>query len=222
MSQTTRTGSSDRSGVAVLSQHELERAAGYLRSGSLVAFPTDTFFALGAVLTDAAISSLIEVKGRSSGNPVPVLLSSADQVQDVATSFSATAAALAQAFWPGPLTLVLPARTGLPAPVTAGTGSVGVRVPDHPLARELIALVGQPLTGTSANISGEQPCKTANDVLRQLDGRISAVIDARCGEHAEPSTVVRLSEDNDNDNEIQVVRAGAISELELRRVLDEA
>lgn len=219
MSQTARTGSSDRSGVAVLSRHELATAAEYLRSGRLVGFPTDTFFALGAVLTDAAISSLIEVKGRSSGNPVPVLLSSADQVQDVATSFSSSAAALAQAFWPGPLTLVLPARADLPAPVTAGTGSVGVRVPDHPLARELIALVGQPLTGTSANISGEQPCKTAKDVLHQLDGRISAVIDSLCGEHAEPSTVVRLSEDN--DTEIRVVRAGAISELELRRVLDE-
>lgn len=220
MSETAGTGRPDRFVAAVFSSFEVERAAEYLRAGKLVSFPTDTFFALGAVLTEAAVSVLIEVKGRTRGNPVPVLLSAIDQVDEVAASFPDSAAALAAAFWPGPLTLVLPARADVPAAVTAGTGTIGIRVPGHSLARELIAVAGQPVTGTSANISGSSPCKTAGDVLSQLDGRISAVIDAPCGEHSEPSTVVRFT--SDNGSEIQVIRAGAISEAELRQVLRRA
>ena len=204
-------------GVEVLSPDQLDQAAEYLRLGNLVAFPTDTFFALGAVLTEAAISALFEVKGRTPGNPVPILLSAIDQVPDVTTSFPASAVRLAEAFWPGPLTLVLSARSGIPTGVTAGTGTVGVRVPDHHLGRELIALVGQPVTGTSANRSGSAPCKSADDVLSQLEGRISAVVDAICGEHTSPSTVVGFSDGD--DGELKIIRAGAISESDLKSVL---
>jgi L-threonylcarbamoyladenylate synthase len=206
----------NHSEVAVLSAHELEQAAELMRSGKLVAFPTDTFFALGAVLAEAAVSALIDVKGRTPGNPVPVLLSTIDQVSAVADSFPDPAVALAKAFWPGPLTLVLPARVEVPINVTAGSGTVGVRVPDHLLARELIALVGRPVTGTSANLSGSPPCKTVNDVLSQLGGHINAVIDAPCGEHTMPSTVVAFP--NNASHEIQIIRPGAISEADLRQV----
>lgn len=216
----SNTVSADHTGVTVLSADDLEQAAALLRLGNLVAFPTDTFFALGAVLTGPAIAALFQVKRRMTGNPVPVLLSSVEQVPDVAASFPHLAVALAEAFWPGPLTLVLPARDDVPDGVTAGTGTVGVRVPDHQLARELISRVGGPVTGTSANLSGSPPCKRASDVLTQLGEQIRAVIDAPCGDHSAPSTVVGFS--GDAGQEIRVIRTGAISEADLRRVMGSA
>lgn len=193
----------------------LAHAAELLRVGKLVAFPTDTFFALGAVLQDTAVEALFEAKGRMRGNPVPVLLSSADQVSQV-TGFAleGAPAALTKAFWPGPMTLVLPASTSVPASVTAGTGGIGVRVPDHDLARELIAQVGSPVTGTSANLSGSEPCKTAGEVMSQLSGIVDAVVDAACGTHSEPSTVVSI-----NNGDVRIVREGSIPETEIRRTV---
>lgn len=193
---------------------DLDLAAGMLRAGKLVAFPTDTFFALGAVLTEQAISALYEAKGRMAGNPVPVLLSSADRAGQVAAEFPVPARTLAEAFWPGPLTLVLPARSDVPAIVTAGTGNVGLRVPRHRLAISLIALTGRAVTGTSANISGKPPCKTAGEVLEQVGHVIDAVVDAPCGEHGEPSTVVAFT-----GVEMKVIRHGAIPESRLREAL---
>jgi L-threonylcarbamoyladenylate synthase len=206
------------SGVSVLSQNELGKAAELLLRDELVAFPTDTFYALGAVLTEAAISALFEGKGRVRGNPVPVLIATADQVQLVATDFPDVAKKLADKFWPGPLTLVLPARDDVPSSVTAGMGTVGVRVPDHRVARDLIAAVGGPVTGTSANLSCSPPCKVVDDVLSQLGDQIKAVIDAPCGEHSAPSTVVGFSDTDDSD--IHIIRQGAISEAALRQVLN--
>lgn len=191
----------------------LAHAADLLRLGKLVAFPTDTFFALGAVLQEDAIEKLFDAKGRMAGNPVPVLLSSTEQVSHVAsTEITGPTQALADAYWPGPLTLVLTAKSGVPAAVTASTGNVGVRVPDHELARSLIELVGSPVTGTSANLSGGEPCKTAKQVLSQLNGIIDTVVDAPCGAHASPSTVVSVE-----SSAIRVLREGSISESEIRR-----
>jgi L-threonylcarbamoyladenylate synthase len=199
----------------LLSVEDLPEAATLLRSGNLVAFPTDTFFALGAILTESAVGNLFAVKGRMAGNPVPVLLSSEDQVDAVADDVPVEARKLAKEFWPGPLTLVLPAKLDVPGSVTANTGTVGVRVPLHRIATELIALVGSPVTGTSANVSGLAPCKSASEVMAQLGGKIAAIVDGPCGAHSEPSTVVRFLGD-----ELNIVRVGAISEHQLRRVLD--
>lgn len=194
----------------------IAHAAELLRLGKLVAFPTDTFFALGAVLQEDAINALFEAKGRMTGNPVPVLLASAEQVRQVADSeLPDSARALAEEFWPGPLTLVMPVNSDVPVSVTARTGKIGVRVPDHELARKLIALVGLPVTGTSANLSGEESCKTADQVISQLGGIIDAVVDASCGVHSNPSTVVSF----DND-EVHILREGSISESEILRSVD--
>jgi L-threonylcarbamoyladenylate synthase len=207
--------SSESSETQLLAHADLSRAADLLRSGNLVAFPTDTFFALGAVLTESAVSSLFAVKGRMAGNPVPVLLSSADQIDAVAEEFPDEARKLAGEFWPGPLTLVLPARDSVPTSVTAHTGTVGVRVPAHAVATELISKVGSPLTGTSANISGMPPGKTSAEVVAQLSGKIAAIVDAPCGDHVQPSTVVRF-----DGAGLTIIRVGAISEDQLLRVLN--
>ncbi len=198
---------------------DLDRAAGLLRSGKLVAFPTDTFFALGAVIEDAPVRALFAAKGRMEGNPVPVLLASADQVGKVAETGpeTAVAEALAREFWPGALTIVLPAKASVPESVTAGTGTVGVRVPNHALARQLMEAADSPLTGTSANLSGEQPCKTAAEVMAQLSDIIDAVVDAPCGEHTAPSTVVRFT-----GSRPEILRQGSVPEVEIARVAGSA
>ncbi len=181
--------------------------------GKLVAFPTDTYFALGAILQETAVERLFDAKGRMAGNPVPVLLSSSAQAAQVSgKELSSVADILVRRFWPGPLTLVLPANSSVPGSVTAGTGKIGVRVPDHELARELISLVGSPVTGTSANLSGGDPCKSADEVLSQLGGVIDAVVDAPCGIHTAPSTVVSF-----DDEEFRILREGAIAEADIRQ-----
>jgi L-threonylcarbamoyladenylate synthase len=198
------------------SENGLEAAAAALRAGRLVAFPTDTFFALGASALDAAaVGRIFKAKGRADGNPVPVLVSSIKDAGMVAASFPYAAAALAKKFWPGALTLVLPARPEVPAEVTAGGSTVGVRVPAHDLARHLISLAGIPVTGTSANISGRPPCKTAGEVLEQLDGRVDHILDAPCGSHTAPSTVVDFA-----SGRMRLIREGAIAYDRLQAVVD--
>lgn len=186
-----------------------------LRSGGLVAFPTDTFYALGAdALNGAAVRKVFEAKGRADGRPVPVLLADPADVLRVAREFPTLARALARRYWPGPLTLVLPATPALPAAVAAGAGSVGVRVPDHELARTLIRAFGGPVTGTSANRSGGPPHKDAGGVRAELGGMLEAILAGECGGHDAPSTVVDFSQ-----TPPVVVREGAVSFRDIAAVV---
>ena len=193
----------------------IEQAAEALREGKLVAFPTDTFFALGANALNAdAVSQLFEAKGRAETNPIPVLLGMASDAYSVVADMPIEAQRLAERLWPGALTVVLPARPNVPAAVTAGTGTVGVRVPDNEIARRLIETAGVPVTGTSANISGQPPCKTAAEVLAQMGDKIAFAIDAPCGEHTAPSTVISLS-----NGAIKIIREGSIGRREIEEAL---
>jgi L-threonylcarbamoyladenylate synthase len=203
--------------VLILESEEgLKTAAAALRAGRLVAFPTDTFFALGASALDAtAVRRIFRAKGRADGSPIPVLVASTEDAAAVVTEFPEAAAALARKFWPGPLTLVLPARREVSVEVTAGRGAVGVRVPAHDLARRLISLTSVPVTGTSANISGQPPCKTAAEVLAQLDGRVDHILDAPCGGHTMPSTVVDFA-----SGRMRLIREGAIAYDILQKAID--
>ena len=196
----------------------LTHAANFLKNGELVAFPTDTFFALGADATNAdAVESVFVAKGRFPDNPVPVLIDSIQMVDLVADGFPHTLRELAESFWPGALTIVLPATSNLPGIVTGGTGTVGVRVPDHTLARDLINLTGVPLTGTSCNISGKPPTQKSEVVKQQLGSRIAMCVDATCGDNTEPSTVVMLTEGS--EDKVSVIRSGAISRGLMRKVI---
>lgn len=158
----------------------LDRAAQILRAGQLVAFPTETVYGLGGdARQDLAVARIFEAKGRPSFNPLIVHVCDLEQAQDFA-DFSPLARDLAQAFWPGPLTLVLPlrARSGLSALVSAGLPSVALRVPAHPAARALLAAFGGPIAAPSANPSGRVSPTTAQHVATGLGGRIGAIIDA--------------------------------------------
>jgi L-threonylcarbamoyladenylate synthase len=171
----------------------LGRAAEVLRAGGLVAFPTETFYGLGAAALDGgAVQSVFLVKGRAESKPVLVLVDSPEMVSRLA-EVSERARRLMARHWPGALTLVLPARPGLPAELTAGTGTVGVRLSPHPVARALVRALGGPVTAPSANLAGAPPPTTAAEVLRAFDGVIALVLDGGPTPGGQPSTVLDVS-----------------------------
>jgi L-threonylcarbamoyladenylate synthase len=189
-------------------------AAEVLRRGGLVAYPTETFYALGALARDgAAVARLAAVKGRPDGKPLPLLAADLAAVQAVAV-LEGAAARLAERFWPGPLTLVLPARPGLPAPITAGTATVGIRVPGSEIARALAGAAGAPLVATSANLAGDPPPAVASALAPELRARLDHVLDGGATPGGLPSTVAEVEGER-----VRVVRAGAIPAEALERAL---
>jgi L-threonylcarbamoyladenylate synthase len=191
----------------------LPRALEILRGGGLVAFPTDTVYGVGALAFNAAaVNSIYSAKGRSTEKAIPILIGDPDDLARVTLEVPEIAAKLAACFWPGPLTLVVPKHPDLPESVSS-TPTVGVRVPDHPVARALLRLAG-PMAVTSANLSGQaSPC-TADEVLAQLGGRISLILDGGKTPGGVPSTVV-----NCIGAEPVVLRAGPISREEIMTIL---
>lgn len=160
-------------------KHELQKAAELLRAGQVIAFPTETVYGLGADATNAqAVADIFAAKNRPSFNPLIVHVADLAAAQQIA-EFDAAAGRLAQAFWPGPMSLVLPLKpqAGICDLVTAGLPSVAVRVPAHPLAQKLLRLTGRPVAAPSANPSGRISPTTADHVLEGLDGKIAGVVD---------------------------------------------
>jgi L-threonylcarbamoyladenylate synthase len=187
---------------------ELERriaaAAAALRRGGVIAYPTETLYGLGALAGDAAaVSRLVAAKGWPEDKPLPLLAADAGQVEAVAL-LDPLARRLAAAFWPGPLTLVLPARPGL-HPAIAGTGAVGVRVTSHPVAAALARQAGGALVATSANLAGEPAAARAEDLAPALVARIDLVLDGGPTPGGPPSTVVALQ-----GGRPVLLRAGAV------------
>jgi len=153
-----------------------------LRGGELVAFPTDTVYGVGAVVWDEeAIGRLYAAKLRMPDKAIPVLIADAAELDVVAQGVSSMALRLAERFWPGPLTLVVPRAPAIPDEINPGGQSVAVRLPDHSVLRDLIRAVGSPLAATSANLSGRPSAVTAQEVADQLEGRVALILDAgRC------------------------------------------
>ncbi len=167
----------------------IQRALEILKGGGLIAFPTDTVYGVGALAFDAsAVESIYAAKGRPVEKAIPVLIGGFEDLDKVTSNIPPIAAKLAARFWPGPLTLVVPKHPNLPEVVSAGPG-VGVRVPDHPIARALLTAAG-PMAVTSANISGGSNPNTAEGVSRQLNGRIPLILDGGETPGGVPSTVV--------------------------------
>ena len=174
----------DESGHSSLIIHHSSLAAAVelLRAGELVAFPTDTVYGVGAIAWDAAaVGKLYTAKLRSLDKAIPILLADPADLALVARDLSPAALRIAEHFWPGPLTLVVPKAACVPDAVTAGGDTVAVRIPDHPLARALIRAAGAPLATTSANLSGGASPATAEEVAEQLGDRIALILDGgRC------------------------------------------
>jgi L-threonylcarbamoyladenylate synthase len=165
-------------------------AARVLGRGGVVAFPTETFYGLGAAALDgAAIRRIFELKGRPETKAVLVLVDSIAMAETVG-EVGPGARALMARHWPGPLTLVLRARAGVPREVTAGTGTVGVRLSPHPVARGLVGALGAPVSAPSANPSGLEPPTTASAVLTYFRDQVELVLDAGPTTGGEPSTIL--------------------------------
>jgi len=190
----------------------LEYSTRLLLAGRVVSFPTDTYYALGAdPLNLAAINEVFRLKRRASGRPLPLLVASIDQAADLTDDPPHLFFRLAEKFWPGPLTIVVPASRQLPLKVTANTGKVGLRWPKNPVAVALIAAAGRPLTGTSANITENPPCNTADEVNQQLGQNLPLIIDGGTAKGGLASTVVELTEDGG-----RIVRHGPVTESDLK------
>ena len=190
-----------------------ERAARVLQTGGLVAFPTDTVYGVGApVFAADSVLRLYEVKGRSSEKAIAVLVAKAADLERVAARLTPSARKLAQRFWPGPLTLVVPKHPALPEAVSA-LPTVGIRQPDHPVAQRLLTLAG-PLAVTSANLSGQPSPVSAQQVMAQLGGRIDVVLDGGQTPGGVASTVVDCTAERP-----VIVRAGPISLAEIEAAL---
>ena len=169
-------------------------AAEILRTGGLVAFPTETVYGLGAhALNEAAVAKIFAAKGRPSTDPVIVHLAGANQLEIVASAVPAVAHELASAFWPGALTLIVNKAASVPALVTAGLSTVGVRVPSHPVAHLVIQEAGVPVAAPSANRFSRPSPTTAQHVLDDLDGRVDAIVDAGPATIGVESTIVDLT-----------------------------
>ncbi len=184
----------------------LADGAAVLRAGGLVAFPTETFYGLGAAALDGrAARRIFELKGRPEGKPLLALVDSLEMAERLG-ALTPAARALAARHWPGPLTLVVAARPGVPAEVTAGTGTIGVRVSSHPVATGLVATLGAPVTAPSANPSGAAPPTTAAAVLAYFEDRIDLVLDGGPTPGGAPSTVLDTTVEPP-----RVLREGAVT-----------
>jgi L-threonylcarbamoyladenylate synthase len=193
----------------------IDRAAAVLRGGGLVAFPTETVYGLGAnALDPVAVGRIFAAKGRPATNPVIVHVADAAQVPAVAASWPDTAARLAERFWPGPLTLVLPRRPEVPDAVTAAGPTVAVRVPAHPVARTLIRAAAVPVAAPSANRSTQVSPTRAEHVLAGLDGRIDLLLDAGPTPGGLESTVLDLTA-----SPPRLLRPGLVSPSEIEEIL---
>jgi L-threonylcarbamoyladenylate synthase len=195
----------------------IAEAAAALRAGRLVAFPTETVYGLGALATDgAAIARVFEAKGRPAHNPLILHVADASLAARFAV-LDARAERLAAAFWPGPLTLVLPLRSdgGIAPAATAGLDTVAVRVPSHPTARALLQAVAGPVAGPSANRSGRVSPTTAEHVLADLDGLIDIVLDAGPVPIGIESTVLDLSRSETG----RILRPGGVTRSAIEQVI---
>jgi L-threonylcarbamoyladenylate synthase len=190
----------------------IQHAIDVLRNDGLVAFPTDTVYGLAAPVNNIeSIERLYVVKGRNNTKAIAVLLGDSDQLSQVALDLSKSTKKVAKYFWPGPLTMIVPRHPSLPD-ILAPQPTIGVRIPDHPVALSLLRAAG-PLAVTSANISGETNTVTAKQVIKQLNGRIHLIIDGGRTPGGLPSTVIDCTRP-----EPEILREGPISLKQLKAI----
>ena len=190
-------------------------AAKLIREGQLVAIPTETVYGLGANgLDEGAVAKIFEAKGRPQDNPLILHICGPEQIGNFCAQVPPAAYQLAEAFWPGPLTMVLPARDIVPKRTTGGLNTVAIRCPDNDVTREVIRLAGVPIAAPSANLSGKPSTTTAQHVLHDHDGKIAAIVDGGPCRVGVESTIVDLTEQRP-----RLLRPGGIGPEALLTVL---
>jgi L-threonylcarbamoyladenylate synthase len=186
-----------------------------LRRGDAIVFPTETLYGLGAdALNKEAVEKIFQLKGRDPHNPIPVLVADEDMLHSLVAAIPPLARKLIERFWPGPLTLVLPARESIPKPLLNAYGGVGVRISSEPLATKLVKALGRPVTATSANPSGEEPARNLQAAKSYFGDKVEAFLDGGTLTSKSASTVVDVMGDT-----VEIVREGEISAAEIQHVL---
>ena len=192
----------------------VSEAVRLLRQGELVCFPTDTVYGIGAAVTDeAAVRRLYAVKGRTLDKPLPVLIADAGSAAHVA-EVTPVARTLIGRFWPGGLTIVMRKAAGFHSLALAGRDTIALRVPDHSLLREIIRMLGEPVTGTSANRAGARAPVSAAEVALQLGEMVSLVIDGGRARAGQESTIIDITQEG-----FSIVREGVVSREEIEEAL---
>ena len=192
-------------------EQALARCRDIVVSGGVIAYPTDTFYGLGAdPKNPAAVQRLFELKGRGMDQPILLLISDAGEVENWAAEITPQASVLMKRFWPGPLTLVFRAKAGVLSGLTAGTGGIGLRVPGSDLTRGLLRFIGHALTGTSANLTGRPRLRTARETAEAVGDLVDLILDSGETPGGMPSTVVDVSAEQP-----RLIREGAIASREI-------
>ena len=191
----------------------LSDALAALRRGDVIVFPTETLYGLGAdALNVSAVAKVFQLKGRDSSNPFPVLVSNRSMLNSLVADIPPLAEKLIARFWPGPLTIVIPARKDIPRALMNSAGNIGVRISSHPLANELVSLFGHPLTATSANPSREPAARTVEKAKEYFTGTIDIFIDGGELTSNAGSTVAEVT-----GNRLRVIREGKIGKYNLEQ-----
>jgi len=193
----------------------LDAALAVLRRGEVIVFPTETLYGLGCdAFDEAAVRRLYDLKRRDSRKPILVLAHDMNLVADCVAAVPGAAQLLAEEFWPGPLTIVLPASSRAPSLLTAGTGKIGIRIPSSPLCLKLIGEFGRPVTATSANLSGQKDLQTVHGLLTLFSGKVPLILDGGVQKQTTPSTVVDVT-----SKRVKLLREGVIPLARLHEVL---
>lgn len=202
-------------GVKKARAEAIAAAVAALKRGDVIAFPTETLYGLGAdALSPAAVEKVFQLKGRDATNPIPVLIADRAMLLNLVSEIPPLAEKLIAHFWPGPLTIVLPAHGDIPRPLVNAAGGVGVRVSSQPIAAELVQALGHPLTATSANPSGKPPARTAQEAREYFSGQIGVFIDGGKLTSQTGSTVVKMVGDL-----LKIIREGEIDKSQIAEVL---
>jgi L-threonylcarbamoyladenylate synthase len=192
----------------------LRQAVAALKRGDVIAFPTETLYGLGAdALNPAAVEKVFQLKGRNPTNPIPVLVADSAMLSNLVSDVPPLAETLIARFWPGPLTIVLPARSDIPRPLVNAAGGVGVRISSQPIAGELVRDLGHPLTATSANPSGKPAARSVQEAKEYFSGQIDIFVDGGRLTSKTGSTVVKIDGDR-----IKIIREGEIVRSKLEEV----
>lgn len=187
---------------------QLQQAAEMIKNGLVVGIPTETVYGLGAdALNEDAVRSIFAAKGRPADNPLIVHLADFSQAVNYTSAIPELAYRLAERFCPGPLTMVLPKNDRIPSVTSGGLDTVGIRVPSHPIIHQLIELSGCPIAAPSANISGYPSPTSAQHVMRDMNGKIAAVVDGGQSQFGIESTVISF----ENDNTVRILRPGSVT-----------
>ena len=202
--------STDKSEKSVLTS-----AAAIVARGGVIAYPTETFYGLGADATnEQAVKKIYKIKGRNFINPISIIIGRTENLYPLVESVSSAAQKLIQAFWPGALTIIFKASDGVLPVLTAGTGKIGVRVSGSNAAQVIAQKLGHPLTATSANLSGKPECSQASEVIKQIGNKIDAIVDFGPTIGNKVSTIIDVTSDPP-----EILREGTITRQSIENIL---